>query len=552
MNLGISPGRPPVCRGWQQEGVYRLLCNVLAPDVAEDPYELVVYGNGKAVRDRQAFAALLELLPRLADDETLLVQSGKPVGVFPTHPLAPRVLMANAMLVPRWSNWEEFRRLEERNLTMYGQSTAASWAYIGAQGILQGTFETLWQVAASRFGRTLAGRLVLTSGLGGMGCAQPLAVEMNGGVAIVVEVDPDKAMRRLETNHVDVVTDTVEEAVRVAEEAMALREPRTIALVGNAAEVYEEFLRRGVIPDVVTDQTSAHDLLHGYVPAGLSVAEARQLRVERPHDYLQQARASVRRHVQAMLGFQERGAVVFEYGNHLRAQAVEAGVAEAAKIPSFISLFARGLLSEGTGPLRWLALSNRPEDIYTIDEWLLQRFSDDERLCAWLRLVRQRVHFQGLPARSAWLTYEQRLALIDALIEMVTDGRLRAPVAVTRDHFSGATMASPHRETEGMPDGSDAVADWPILNALLMASSGAALVSVQQGGGVGIGYSLHTGMTVVIDGNLERAESVRRALRSEVELGVIRYADAGYPQARRKAASFSTFAATMLGRDGNV
>jgi urocanate hydratase len=535
-----------VCRGWQQEGVYRLLRNVLSPDVAENTDEWVVYGGGKAVRDRASLDALFTILPRLGDDETLLVQSGKPIAVFPTHPWAPRVLISNAILVPRWSTWETFRRLEDQGLTMYGQSTAASWAYIGAQGILQSTFETLWQVAENCFGGTLRGRWVLTSGLGGMGCAQPIAVEMNGGVALVVEVDPEKAMRRLHTQHVHAVTDDLEEALAFVKEALDLQEARSIALIGNAADVYAELARRGICPDVVTDQTSAHDLLYGYVPAGLTIAEARRLRVERPDTYVALAKHSIQQHVRAMLELQTAGAVVFEYGNHLRAQAAEAGLKEALQIPSFVALFARSRLAEGAGPLRWIALSGKPEDIFAMDEWLLENFGDDERLVTWLRWAQQRVHFQGLPARSVWLTHEQRMAVIDALIEMVADGRIREPVAVTRDHFAGATMASPDRETEAMPDGSDAIADWPVLNALLLASTGATLVSVQQGGGVGIGYSLHTGMTTIIDGSPERTPIVRRALNAEVELGIIRYADAGYPQACRRAEKLASSLQTWL------
>lgn len=520
------------CRGWQQEGLYRLLQNVLAPDVAENPYELIVYGNGKAVRDHASLTHLLHALAGLADDETLLVQSGKPIGVLRTHPLAPRVVMANSMLVPQWSTWSGFHELERKNLTMYGQSTAASWAYIGAQGILQNTYETLWHIAQNRFDGSLRGRLVLTSGLGGMGCAQPLAVEMNEGVALVVEIDGEKVAKRIETNHVQMATDDLEEALTLAQEALASHQARTIAFIGNAVDVYEQLLERGVIPDVVTDQTSAHDLLEGYIPAGLQPVDARQLRLADPEGYLARARASVIRHVQAILGFQARGAVAFEYGNHLRGQALRTGLATAMDYPSFITLFARDLFCEGTGPLRWIALSGNPEDIYVIDEWLTREFQSDARLVSWLRYAANQVHFQGLPARSAWLTYEQRAGLARKLVEMVQSGQVSAPIAVTRDHLDGATMASPHRETEGMRDGSDAVADWPILNALFMAASGASLVSVQQGGGVGIGYSVHTGMTVIIDGSEDRTLAVQRVIVGESELGMLRYADAGYESAK--------------------
>lgn len=526
---------PLHCRGWQQEGIYRLLQNVLAPDVAENPYEFVVYGNGRAVRDQPSLVQLLHALAELRDDETLLVQSGKPVGTVRTHTRAPRVVMAASMLVPHWSTWQAFHELERKNLTLYGQSTASSWAYIGAQGILQNTYETLWQVAREQFNGSLRGRLVLTSGLGGMGSAQPIAVEMNHGVAIVVEVDADKVHKRLETNHIQVATSQLDEAIHLATEAMNRGESLTIALLGNAADVYEAFVRRGITPDIVTDQTSAHDLWEGYIPAGLSLGEARELRLTNPDAYMVQARQSVRRHAEAMLTLHHRGAVVFEYGNHLRGQAADAGLVQAMEIPSFITLF-RDLFCAGSGPLRWIALSGEQEDIYVIDEWMMEQFADDDRLVSWIHFVQERVHFQGLPARSAWLTYDQRAALVDKLAALVAGGVLRAPVAVTRDHMNGATMASPRRETEAMLDGSDAVADWPILNALLMAATGATLVSVQQGGGVGIGHSVHAGVTVVIDGSETNAHAARQSLLNEVELGIIRYADAGYPVAREKLA----------------
>ena len=539
----VSEVKALSCRGWQQEGVYRLLKNVLAPDVAENPYELIVYGNGKAVRDATSLSYLLTALTELSEEETLIVQSGKPIGVFRTHKRAPRVVMVNSMLVPRWSTWAKFHELERKNLTLYGQSTASSWAYIGAQGILQNTYETLWHVGQHHFHGTLRGRLVLTSGLGGMGCAQPIAVEMNEGVAIVVEVDAEKVKKRVETNHVQLATDKLEEALEFAQQALSRNISLTIALIGNAVYIYEELLRRGITPDVVTDQTSAHDLLEGYIPAGLTISAARQLRLANSEQYLLEAQRSVRRHVQAMLDFKRRGAVVFEYGNHLRGQALEAGLAGAMEVPSFITLFARDLFCVGTGPLRWLALSGNPDDIYAIDEWLMTEFATDERLVSWLRFAQERVHFQGLPARSAWLTYEQKQALIERLAMLVKLGLVTAPIAVTRDHMDGATMASPHRETEGMRDGSDAVADWPILNAMLMAASGATLVTVQQGGGVGVGYSVHAGMTVVIDGSADNAATALRVVLGESELGIARYADAGYEAAQTKA--------TQLGRNFN-
>jgi urocanate hydratase len=532
----IQHSKPKTCLGWEQEGIYQLLLNSLAPDVAEDPYEFIVYGNGRAVRDKEALDEFMKVLPKLRNDETLVVQSGKPVGVFATSEYAPRVIMSNAMIVPKWANWTTFHELNEKNLTLYGQSTASSWAYIGAQGILQGTFETLWHVAKAHFGGSLKGRLVLTSGLGGMGCAQPIAVEMNEGVAIVVEADRQKVMKRIETNHIQMATDSIDEALNLAREAMEGGYPLSIGLVGNAAEVYEALAGKGIVPDVVTDQTSAHDLLEGYIPCGMTLGEALQLRVDHPKKYLQAARKTLVQHVQAMMAFKKQGAVVFEYGNHIRGQAAESGFEQALEIPSFIQLFVRDLFCVGTGPIRWIALSGDPEDIFRIDDFLLEAFAEDEKLTSWIRFVQERVHFQGLPARSVWLTYEQRAHLVDKLIELVKTGELKAPIAVTRDHFSGATMASPHRETENMRDGSDAIADWPILNALLMASSGATLVSVQQGGGVGVGYSIHTGMTVIVDGKSDK--KVKQTLLGETQFGVLRYADAGYPSAKQMVSTF--------------
>ncbi len=536
MSQVAQGSKPKICLGWEQEGIYQLLLNSLASDVAEDPYEFIVYGNGRAVRDKEALNEFKRILPNLKSNETLVVQSGKPVGVFTTSEYAPRVIMSNAMIVPKWANWTTFHELNEKNLTLYGQSTASSWAYIGAQGILQGTFETLWHIAKTHFDGSLKGRLILTSGLGGMGCAQPIAVEMNEGVAIIVEADRQKVMKRIETNHIQMATDSIDEAVRLAKEAMKAGYPLSIGIVGNAAEVYESFAQKGIVPDVVTDQTSAHDLLEGYIPCGMTLGEALQLRVEHPKKYIQEARKTLVRHVQAMMEFKKQGAVVFEYGNHIRGQAAESGFEQALEIPSFIQLFVRDLFCAGTGPIRWIALSGDPEDIFRIDNFLLKEFENDEKLTSWIRFVQERVHFQGLPARSAWLTYEQRERFVDKLIELVGAGELKAPMAVTRDHFSGATMASPHRETEGMQDGSDAIADWPILNALLMASSGATLVSVQQGGGVGVGYSIHTGMTVIVDGKSDK--KVRQALLGEAQFGVLRYADAGYPVAKQMMSTF--------------
>lgn len=536
------------CRGWQQEGLYRLLVNVISSELAEDPDEFVVYGGGKAVRNKDSLLLILRILQQMGNSETLLIQSGKPVAVVETHPYAPRVLMSNSMLVPHWSTWSIFGELEKAGLTMYGQSTAASWGYIGSQGILQSTFETLWEVADKKFGGTLRQRWVLTSGLGGMGCAQPLAVEMNEGVALVVEADPTKAMRRLNTRHVHVVTDNLDDALSIVDEALKDGDPRTIALVGNAADVYWEIASRGLCPDVVTDQTPAHDPLRSYLPSGVTVRESRRLRIEQPDVYVKMVQESICKHVQAMLEFQKRGALVFEYGNHIRAQAADSGLAEAWSIPSFVSLFARERLVKGSSPLRWIALSGNPEDIYTFDDWLMSVFGNDERLVTWIKWARERIHFQGLPARSVWLTREQRDAVVDELCERVLHEYVSAPMAITRDHFAGATMASPHRETEGMPDGSDAIADWPMLNALLLASMGATLVSVQQGGGVGIGYSIHTGTTVVIGPRSEHMELAKRALRAELEFGILRYADAGFREAQRLAETFCSSPEVWLNR----
>ncbi|TMG17873.1 MAG: urocanate hydratase [Chloroflexi bacterium] len=530
--IRAARGRQLSTRGWQQEAALRMLCNNLDPEVAERPEDLVVYGGtGKAARDWPAFHAIVAALRRLKDDETLLVQSGKPVGIFRTHEYAPRVLIANSLLVPRWATWETFWELERLGLIMYGQMTAGSWIYIGSQGILQGTYETFGALATQRFDGTLRGRIVLTSGLGGMGGAQPLAVTMNEGVALCVEVDEARIERRLRTHYLDRATAKLDEAVAWAEEARARNAPASIGLVGNAAEVYPELLRRGFEPDVVTDQTSAHDPLRGYIPAPLTVKEAAELRERDPLEYLEMVKQSVRDHVGAMLGFRRKGIETFDYGNNLRGQALEAGVTDAFDIPGFVPAYIRPLFCEGKGPFRWVALSGEPEDIYRTDRAVMETLPENEPLHRWLRLARQRVQFQGLPARICWLGYGEREKVGLRFNEMVKSGELAAPIVIGRDHLDAGSVASPYRETERMRDGSDAIADWPILNALVNTAAGASWVSVHHGGGVGIGNSIHAGMVVVADGTEAMADRLQRVLTTDPGMGVIRHADAGYETA---------------------
>ncbi|HWO70592.1 MAG TPA: urocanate hydratase [Actinomycetota bacterium] len=520
------------CRGWPQEAALRMLMNNLDPEVAERPQDLVVYGGtGKAARDWASFDAIVRCLRELGDDETLLVQSGKPVGVFRTHRMAPRVLIANSLLVPRWATLETFRELEARGLTMFGQMTAGSWIYIGTQGILQGTYETLAECASQRFGGSLRGRVVLTAGLGGMGGAQPLAVTMNEGVALCVEVDPARIERRIKTGYLDRETDDLDEALRWVEEARAAGEPLSVGLLGNAAETHPELLRRGFRPDVVTDQTSAHDPLGGYVPAGLTLEEAAELRARDPEGYVARAYASMAAQCEAMVGFGDAGAVVFDYGNNLRAGAREGGFERAFSYPGFVPAFIRPMFFEGKGPFRWVALSGDPADILATDRAVMELFPGNERLHRWLRMAEEHVRFQGLPARICWLGYGERAAAGLRFNEMVRRGEVSAPIVIGRDHLDAGSVASPYRETEGMRDGSDAIADWPVLNALLNAAAGAHWVAVHHGGGVGIGYSLHAGMVVVADGTDEAAERLERVLTTDPGLGVIRHADAGYDRA---------------------
>ena len=519
------------CKGWPQEAALRMLMNNLDPDVAERWQDLVVYGgSGKAARDWDAYYRLVATLRRLEGDETLLVQSGKPVGVFRTHPDAPRVLIANALLVPAWADWEHFRRYEAMGLTMYGQMTAGSWIYIGTQGILQGTYETFGACARRHFGGSLAGRLVLSAGLGGMGGAQPLAITMNGGVGIIVEIDRERIERRHRLGYVDRWTASLDEAVGWAEEARKRREPLSIALHGNAAETHPALAARGVRFDVVTDQTAAHDMLNGYIPAGLSVAEAAELRRRDPRAYLERAYRSLADHMRAMLEFQRMGAILFDYGNNIRKEAQNAGVTDFS-YPGFVPAFIRPLFCEGQGPFRWVALSGDPEDIYTTDRALMDAFKDNEHLVRWLTLAQERVPFQGLPARICWLGYGERVRAGLIFNDLVASGRVKAPIVIGRDHLDSGSVASPYRETESMRDGSDAIADWPVLNALLNTAAGATWVAVHHGGGVGIGYSIHAGMVVVADGTPEAARRLERVLTTDPGTGIMRHADAGYEEA---------------------
>jgi len=526
-------GPKRTCKGWIQEAAMRMLMNNLDPDVAEDPDRLVVYGgSGKAARTWQAFDLIVATLEKLDNDETLLIQSGKPVGVIRTHDLAPRVLIANSLLVPKWATREEFQRLEEMGLTMYGQMTAGSWIYIGTQGILQGTYETFAACARQHFGGSLAGRLVVSGGLGGMGGAQPLAATLNGAAYLGVDVDPARIERRLQTGYLDRMSSDVDEALGLVLEAKENRQALSVGLVGNAAEVLPELVKRRMVPDVLTDQTSAHDPLNGYVPTKQDVDEdLNLLRTENPDDYVRRAIASMGVHVRAMLELQQSGAVTFDYGNNIRAHAVEAGVKDAFQIPGFVPEFIRPLFCEGRGPFRWAALSGDPEDIFRTDQAVLETFPEDESLARWIRLARERVHFQGLPARICWLGYGERAKLGLRFNEMVRRGELKAPIVIGRDHLDSGSVASPNRETEGMKDGSDAIADWPVLNALINTACGAGWVSVHHGGGVGIGYSIHAGMVVVADGSHNADRRLQMVLTSDPATGVIRHVDAGYDEA---------------------
>ena len=521
------------CKGWHQEAAYRMIQNNLDPDNAENPDELIVYGGlGKAARNWEAFDAILESLKKLENDETLLIQSGKPVAVFKTHTHSPRVLISNSMLVPNWANWEHFRELDKKGLMMYGQMTAGSWIYIGTQGILQGTYETLAELGKQKFGGTLKGTLTLTGGLGGMGGAQPLAVTMNEGVNITVEIDPHRIQRRLETGYLDTSVNNFDQALQLAVNAKEKGESLSIGLLGNCADVFPEFVKRGITPDIVTDQTSAHDELNGYVPHGISFEDALKLRDNDPDKYIEMSYRSMAVHCQAMLDLQKMGSITFDYGNNLRGQAKEnGGVENAFDFPGFIPAFIRPLFCEGKGPFRWVALSGDPEDIYKTDAKVLELFPEDEALRRWITMAQEKVQFQGLPARICWLGYRERNLFGEAINDMVSSGELQAPIVIGRDHLDAGSVASPNRETEAMKDGSDAVADCPILNALLSTTGGTSWTSVHHGGGVGMGLAIHAGVVIVADGTLEMKERLNRVLTNDPGLGVARHADAGYEKA---------------------
>lgn len=524
-------GTELTCKSWLTEAAYRMIQNNLDPDVAERPEDLVVYGGrGQAARDWASFEAILQSLKELEDDETLLVQSGKPVAIFQTHPDAPRVLIANSNLVPHWATQEHFDELAAKGLIMYGQMTAGSWIYIGTQGILQGTYETLGSLARLRGWSSLKGKFVLTAGLGGMGGAQPLAITMNEGVGLIVEVDPAHAQRRLDAGYIDLVVDELEEAMTLVEEALEEREPRSIGLIGNAAEVYPELALRGVTPDVVTDQTPAHDVFD-YIPQGLSLEEAEVLRTSDREEYGRRSLESMARHVEAMLAFQREGSEVFDYGNNLRQRAYDAGVKRAFAYPGFVPAYIRPLFFHGKGPFRWVALSGEPEDIYRTDQAVMELFPQDEHLHRWLKIAGEKIPFQGLPARICWLGYGERAQAGLRFNQMVASGELEAPIVIGRDHLDAGSVASPNRETEGMLDGTDAVSDWPLLNAMLNAVGGATWVSFHHGGGVGIGFSQHAGQVIVADGTPEAARRLERVLTTDPGLGIVRHADAGYQEA---------------------
>ncbi|PYU96604.1 MAG: urocanate hydratase [Acidobacteria bacterium] len=530
-------GTDLTCKGWQQEAALRMLMNNLDPEVAERPEELIVYGGtGKAARNWECYHAIVESLKGLANDETLLVQSGKPVGVFQTHEWAPRVLIANANLVGHWSSWEKFRELERLGLIMYGQMTAGSWIYIGSQGILQGTYETLAAAGRKHFGADLGGKLVVSGGLGGMGGAQPLAATLNGAAFLGVEVDGEKIKRRIRTGYCDICVNDLDEAVRILKISIRQKQAVSVGLVGNCAEVIPELARRGIVPDLLTDQTSAHDPLNGYVPAGLTLEAAAELRRKDPEDYLKRSYESIARHVAGMLDLQKLGAATFDYGNNIRTMAFEhGGVKDAYSFPGFVPAYIRPLFCEGRGPFRWVALSGDPADIYRTDDLVLELVPDNDNLNRWIRLARKRVRFQGLPARICWLGYGERALFGERLNDLVAKGELKAPIVIGRDHLDCGSVASPFRETEAMKDGSDAIADWPILNALLNTTSGASWVSVHNGGGVGIGYSLHAGQVTVADGTPEMARRIQRVLTNDPGIGIARHADAGYEEAARFA-----------------
>ena len=524
------------CKGWLQEAALRMLMNNLDPDVAEKPEELIVYGGrGKAARNEECYHAIVKSLKALENDETLLIQSGKPVGVFKTHSNAPRVLLANSNLVGNWATWEHFDELEKKGLMMFGQMTAGSWIYIGSQGILQGTYETFAEAARQHFDGNLEGKLVVTGGLGGMGGAQPLATTMNGGTFLAAEIDPKRIKKRLETGYCDEISDNIDQAIDTAVEWKNSKTGKSIAVAANIVDLLERMIERNIIPDLLTDQTSAHDPLIGYIPQELSLEEAGRLREENPEKYLQKSYSSMAKHVRAMLALKDKGAHTFDYGNNLRARAKEAGVKNAFDIPGFVPAYVRPLFCEGKGPFRWAALSGDPNDIAETDKIILELFPEDKGLSRWINMAQERVQFQGLPARICWLGYGERARAGLAFNELVKSGKVKAPIVIGRDHLDSGSVASPNRETEGMKDGTDAVADWPILNALLNTAAGASWVSFHHGGGVGMGYALHAGMVVVADGTDEAAERLERVLTTDPGTGIMRHVDAGYEKARKVA-----------------
>lgn len=524
------------CKGWIQEAAMRMLMNNLDPEVAEKPSELIVYGgSGKAARNWECFRAIISTLKELENDETLLVQSGKPVGVFKTYPDAPKVIISNSMLVPDWANWNEFRRLENLGLTMYGQMTAGSWIYIGSQGILQGTYETFAECGRKYFNKDLKGKFLLTAGLGGMGGAQPLATTMNGAVFLGIEVDEERAKKRVDTGYLDKIFYNIDEALEIILKAKNEEKAFSAGLIGNAGELLPEIIKRNIIPDIVTDQTSAHDTLNGYVPMGISYKDALTLRKNDPNEYIKQAQKTIVQHVKAMLEFQKKGSIVFDYGNNIRGEAKENGVENAFDIPGFVPEFIRPLFCDGKGPFRWAALSGDPNDIYVTDKAVKETFPENKSLCNWIDLAQKKVHFQGLPARICWLGYGERAKMGKIFNDLVASGKVSAPIVIGRDHLDCGSVASPNRETENMKDGSDAIADWPILNALLNSIGGASWVSVHHGGGVGMGKSIHAGMVIVADGSKKAEKRLERVLTYDPGMGIIRHADAGYEKAIQNA-----------------
>ena len=527
------------CKGWIQEAAMRMLMNNLDPEVAENPDELIVYGgSGKAARNWESYTAIIDSLKKLENDETLLIQSGKPVGIFSTHSNAPRVIISNSMLVPDWANWNEFRRLEKLGLTMYGQMTAGSWIYIGTQGILQGTYETFAECARQHFNGTLEGKFLLTAGIGGMGGAQPLAATMNGAAFLGIDVDRSRLEKRINTKYLDVISENLNEALDIILKAKQNKNAISVGLVGNAAEILPRILERGIVPDVLTDQTSAHDTLNGYVPMGISLEDAKILRKNDPEEYIKRAKHTIVKHVQAMLEFQKLGSITFDYGNNIRGEAKENGVNNAFDFPGFVPAYIRPLFCDGKGPFRWAALSGDPNDIYETDKAVLETFPENKALVRWIKMAQEKVAFQGLPSRICWLGYGERAKMGTIFNKLVADGKLKAPIVIGRDHLDCGSVASPYRETEGMIDGSDAIADWPILNALLNSIGGASWVSVHHGGGVGIGKSIHSGMVVVADGTKEAEERLNRVLNYDPGMGIIRHSDAGYERAIENAKYF--------------